>query len=294
MSKKYYIYKITNNLSGKVYIGQSVQPKVRWRTHKYLAKNQKTNQYVHKAMHKYGVDNFTFEIIGEYDSKELVNTAECGLINQYKARDKEFGYNLKPGGYKRGGWKHSEETKAKQKARWHKVHTPESIEKTAEANRGKKLSEEHVDAIRQANLGNKRLVGRKQSQEHIDKREATTLENYGSKVCNVSGCKRTDGSKVNGIRYCGKHEQRLRSTGTLELKERGPAWNKGIPISEETRRKLSAALKGREVHNRIEFTPNQIKLIMSYTVSAESLADKYGVSRNVIKRVRRENRVPTN
>ena len=241
-------------------------------------------------MYKHGTDNFIFEIIGEYDLKELVNAAECDLINEHNSRDKKFGYNLKPGGYKRGGWKHSEKTKAKQKALWYEVHTPESIEKTAKANRGKKLSEEHVEAIRQANLGNKRLVGYKQSQEHIDKREATIAKNYGSKVCNVSGCERTDGSKVNGVRYCGKHEQRLRSAGTLELKDRGPAWNKGLPISEETRRKISEALKGRKVHNRIEFTDDQIELIMSYTISSQALAEKFGVSRNVIKRVRRESK----
>lgn len=288
--KTYYIYKITNTLDNRIYIGQSTDPMARWYRHRYLAKHQKTNQYIHKAMHKHGVDNFIFKVIAEFYTKEEANQAEHDLINQYNARDKEFGYNLKPGGYKRGGWKHSEETKEKQKANWHKVHTPESIAKAAEANRGKKLSEEHIEALRQANLGNKRLVGYKQPQEQIDKRVATMAEKYGSKVCNAPGCDRTNGYKHEGIRYCDMHVQRLTKTGSLDKKPRSE-WAKPKPRSEETRRKLSEALKGRKVHNRIEFTDEQIKLIMSYTISSDALAEKFGVSRNVIKRVRRENKI---
>ena len=59
-------------------------------------------------------------------------------------------------------------------------------------------------------------------------------------------------------------------------------------MSEETRKKLSAALKGRKAPNKIEFTQEQIDLIMSYTMSGVALAQKLNVSRNVIKRVRRE------
>lgn len=287
--KTYYMYKITNKLDGRIYIGQSTDPTARWYRHKYNAKKQNTNQYIHKAIHKHGVENFEFEIISEHKTKEEANQAEFDLIKKHNSQNKEFGYNLKPGGYKRGGWKHSEETKAKQKARWYEIHTPESIEKIAEANRGKKLSKEHVEAIRQANLGNKRLVSYKQPQSQIDKRMATIAEAYGSKVCNAPGCERTDGYKHKGVRYCAMHVQRIIKNGSLDKKSR-----KGIklgPKSEETRRKLSEALKGRKVHNRYEFTDEQVKLIMSYTMSAEALAKKFNVSRNVIKRVRRENKL---
>lgn len=288
MTKKYYIYKITNVLSEKVYIGQSIEPKRRWKTHQRLALKQLGNQYIHRAMNKYGPHNFSFEVIEEHNSLEDCNRAEAKQIEDANAQDKEFGYNIKPGGRKKG-WKHTEETKAKQSENWHKVHREDGIKEAHEANRGRKLSEEHIEAIRQANIRNKRLVGHKQSQEQIDKRVATIAKNYGSKVCNAPNCERTDGSKVGGIRYCNMHEQRMRKHGTTELSER-VAHNKGQPLSDETKAKLSAALKGRKVHNRIEFTEEQTNLITSYTISAESLAKKFGVSGNVIKRVRRENK----
>lgn len=217
MSKVYYIYKITNALDGRIYIGQSTDPKSRWYRHKYSAKKQNTNQYIHKAMHKHGVENFFFEVIAEFEKKEDANNAECNLIDQYKTRNKKFGYNIKPGGYKRGGWKHSEETKKKLSESWKDVHGENGVKAAHDANQGRKLSKEHVEAIRQANLGNKRLVGYKQSQEQIDKRVASIAAKYGSKICSAPGCERTDGYKHKGVRYCEKHVQRVIKYGTWEL-----------------------------------------------------------------------------
>jgi GIY-YIG catalytic domain. len=59
----HYLYRITNQLNGKVYIGQS-NNKRRWSQHKYFAKHpEQTGQYIHNAMAKYGVENFIFEVI---------------------------------------------------------------------------------------------------------------------------------------------------------------------------------------------------------------------------------------
>jgi hypothetical protein len=85
------------------------------------------------------------------------------------------------------------------------------------------------------------------------------------------------------------HEQRLRRHGPLDNPER-TAHSKGVPLSTETKAKLSAALKGRKAHNRVEFTEQQVQLITSYTVKIDTLAEKYSVSRNIIKRIRRENK----
>jgi group I intron endonuclease len=292
MTKKYYIYKITNTLSDKIYIGQSVEPKRRWKTHQRLSKNQKTNQYIHHAMNKYGVDNFTFKVISEYESLEECNSAEAKYIEESNSQNKELGYNIKPGGREKG-WQHTEETKAKQSANWHKIHSPESLKKMHDANIGRKHSEETIKKMSETHKANLHSgnfeKGYQPSEETKQRRRETFDENYGSKVCNAPNCERTDGSKVDDIRYCDMHEQRMRKYGTLELQER-VAHNKGKPLSDETKRKLSAALKGRKVHNRIEFTQDQIDLIMSYTMSGEALAEKLNVSRNVIKRVRKENK----
>lgn len=62
------IYKITNLINGKVYIGESVDIYRRWEQHKKIGKSK--NGYkrdavkpLYRAMHKYGLDNFLFEII---------------------------------------------------------------------------------------------------------------------------------------------------------------------------------------------------------------------------------------
>ena len=62
------IYKITNNINNKIYIGCSKNIEHRWLAHKsesILENNQQYNYSIHKAFRKYGLDNFSFEIIEE-------------------------------------------------------------------------------------------------------------------------------------------------------------------------------------------------------------------------------------
>jgi len=292
MTKKYYIYRITNTLSNKVYIGQTIQPKTRWRTHKYNAKHNKTNQYIHKAMNKHGIDNFTFEIIAEFEGLEDCNKSEASFIQKYNAQNKEFGYNIKPGVRKKG-WKHSEETRQQLSESWHNIHSLDSLEKMQKDNIDRKHSEESIKKMSESHKKNLHSANYKEgyqpSEETKQRRRETFNKTYGSKVCNAPGCERTDGYRHEGVRYCEMHVQRIIKFGSTDIPNR-PNKNIGRVVSEETRAKLSTSLKGRKVHNRIEFTEEQIKLIISYTESAESLAEKYNVSRNVIKRVRRENK----
>ena len=68
------IYKITNNINGHCYIGQSSQIEKRWKNHKIASNNQNDSSYeypLYKAMRKYGIENFTFEIIEECLIEEL-------------------------------------------------------------------------------------------------------------------------------------------------------------------------------------------------------------------------------
>ena len=86
------IYKITNKINGKFYIGQSADIERRFREHK----TQKHNRIlVDKAIQKYGVNNFIFEIIEECPLEEL-NEKESYWIEETKAIEK--GYNLSKGG----------------------------------------------------------------------------------------------------------------------------------------------------------------------------------------------------
>lgn len=66
------IYKITNNINNKSYIGQSIQIEQRWKEHKlkYNWEREKTKP-LYLAFQKYGLENFTFEIIEECKEEQL-------------------------------------------------------------------------------------------------------------------------------------------------------------------------------------------------------------------------------
>ena len=92
------IYKITNNITNKVYIGLSINIEERWKTHKkrYKMKSDKEYQkYLYRSMRKYGLEAFTFEVIEECEQKDLSNR-EIYWISYYDSYAN--GYNETPGG----------------------------------------------------------------------------------------------------------------------------------------------------------------------------------------------------
>ena len=92
MQDKIGIYKIQNKLNGKIYIGQSKHIYQRWKQHKSC---QKPNAILTIAFQKYGIDNFSFEIIEECNQKDL-DEKEKYWIKYYNSY--EDGYNLTRGG----------------------------------------------------------------------------------------------------------------------------------------------------------------------------------------------------
>ena len=86
------IYKIENILNGKIYIGQSIEIERRWQKH--LSAND--NFLIHKAIKKYGKENFHFSIIEECDAS-LLNEKECYWIKFYNSVIPN-GYNMIQGG----------------------------------------------------------------------------------------------------------------------------------------------------------------------------------------------------
>jgi hypothetical protein len=92
------IYKITNKINGKCYIGQSDNIKRRWKEHKKDAFWTNGNGYdypLYRAMRKYGIENFTFEIIEEC-AIDALNELEIFYISKYGSY--ENGYNQTLGG----------------------------------------------------------------------------------------------------------------------------------------------------------------------------------------------------
>lgn len=88
------IYKITNKINGKMYIGQSQHPERRWIEHCSHAKNNTDNYPIHLAINKYGKENFDFEILEwteTYNQREKDLIKECNTIVPN-------GYNISSGG----------------------------------------------------------------------------------------------------------------------------------------------------------------------------------------------------
>ena len=71
------IYKIENLLNGKSYIGQSIEIEHRLAKHKCA----KDNFYIHRAIRKYGINNFSFEILEKCD-ESLLDEKEKFWINK--------------------------------------------------------------------------------------------------------------------------------------------------------------------------------------------------------------------
>ena len=105
------IYKATNELNDKCYIGQTIKSlKHRKQRHIYRM-NGGDNNYFHNALSKYGKDNFEWEVLCECSSKEEMDEMEFHYIKQYDSFAPN-GYNLTMGGDKGTlGWIPSKETR---------------------------------------------------------------------------------------------------------------------------------------------------------------------------------------
>lgn len=156
------IYKYTNRINGKVYIGQTINESVRKSSHKHC--NGKC--YFHNAIQKYGYDNFNYEIIERLD-EQLLDEREIYWISFYKSNNSSFGYNLTSGGEGSRGRKLSEEHKQKLiNSKKNKPTPEETRQRISEALKGRKHSEESKRKMSESKKGKpSKLKGRPLSEE---------------------------------------------------------------------------------------------------------------------------------
>lgn len=99
------IYKITNKINKKYYIGQSNQIGKRWRDHKTYQWKRHPEYPLYKAFIKYGIENFTFEVIEQCQLSQL-DERERYWIKYYNSLVHNNGYNIREGGYGEPGELH--------------------------------------------------------------------------------------------------------------------------------------------------------------------------------------------
>lgn len=98
------IYKFENIINHKIYIGLAVDLQSRYKKHLQNMNDQTHQEVFYKALRKYGLKNFTYEILEEFDNfdLELLSVLEDQYIIKYNSLIPN-GYNMIPGGYNGAG-----------------------------------------------------------------------------------------------------------------------------------------------------------------------------------------------
>lgn len=98
------IYMYTNVINGKRYIGQTIAPRNRNKSHNEI-NNKKKNHPFYNSMRKYGRDKFSYRVIGIVVTPTLeerrtrLDNLEREIIALYRTTEREYGYNILEGGY---------------------------------------------------------------------------------------------------------------------------------------------------------------------------------------------------
>lgn len=185
----YYVYRITNNINNKVYYGKTNNIITRWTHHKNYAiggkeKYPKHFQAIHAAMNKYGINNFTFEIILTTKDELFSLEFEVNLITAAK----QIGncYNLTNGGEGTSGFHHSNITKEKMKfARNNNKRKPVtewSVESRNNLRKNKFSKLKELDIIKIANLINQNIYTYKEIAKMFNVSHSLITKIVGGKI----------------------------------------------------------------------------------------------------------------
>ena len=107
------IYKITNTITNKFYIGSSININRRFTDHKkQLRCNKHKNQHLQNAWNEHGEDNFKFEIIELSNDDNLIKL-EQDYLDNLMPWNNEIGYNIVKTAGNTFGYKYNEDSKVK-------------------------------------------------------------------------------------------------------------------------------------------------------------------------------------
>lgn len=277
------IYRIVNTVTQTVYIGSSVDIHNRWKQHLYvLRKNAHHSKYLQNAWNKYGQDSFLMEIV------EKVEPDKSSLLEkeQYYIDVLKPGYNGCPKAGSRLGSKQSDETR----------------QKISQGNTGKVVSDETKEKIRRTNTGKKRSDETKQKISDILRNRSDAIRIKISEANKTRVVSETTKEKLRQYRLnSGRTTPNSKGvTRSDEFKQRVSGSLKGHSVSDETRRKLSEANKGRPSPNRKHLSDSHISFILClrrFGTSLKEIAHQFNekfqpliISTRVVQRVINESK----
>lgn len=230
---KYTLYLRTNKINGKQYVGQTSNMKIRERRW-YSDSYQYAGKYINAARKKYGVENFSTDILKECDTQEEANDLEKYYIIEFNTKVPN-GYNLTDGGEGVSGYKFTKEEREKlskshigiQRGEKHpsfgKHRSDEAKKKMSEAKKGKKLSEEHKKKISDKEKGKKlsdetkRKIGESNKGKTKGRKltDETKKKIGESNKISMKGKKPSDATMKGFLEKCTKHVVQLNLEGNL-------------------------------------------------------------------------------
>jgi hypothetical protein len=193
------------------------------------------NRHLQHAFSRYGESSFEFSVLLICEEVELL-IKEQDFIDEYKSADRSHGYNIWPTANRTV---QSDEQRANlSKSHMGHRHPPEVRAKISAALRVRVRRPESIEKVSRA------LTGRKLSPEHIAKWKAA--QTFGPLTAEHKK-KISDGNRGRVVTA----ETRRKIGAANKGKALGkPSWNKGIPMRDESRHKLSNSLKGRVAWNK--------------------------------------------
>ena len=172
------IYKITNVLDGKIYVGKAKNYKDRFNNHRNEALRGGTScPHLYAAMRKYGVERFICEKIDESFTEEDLCRKEIFWIEKLDARNPDIGYNIAKGGHGGINWPDGENAYSGKTDEERKLIS----EKKSKSLTGKKRTDEQKKHYSESKTGDKNPMKQRTGDKH---------HNYGKK-CYTS----SDGSE---------------------------------------------------------------------------------------------------
>ena len=225
------IYKATNLINGKVYIGQTINVLKKRKINHLARANKGSEFYFHNAIRKYGFDNFRWQVICICPNIDILNEQEEYYITFYDSMNVEKGYNLTSGG---GNCITSESTRMKiSKLKSGKNHPMY----------GKKHSKESIQKIKDG-LPDRRGKNHWNYGKHYSKETREKMSNTHKERL------KTEKHPFTGRKLSEEHKAKLTKAGTNRI------------MSKETRKKMSESQKIRWAKIKEQSTIDSITKIM--------------------------------